>query len=202
MSADSKANQRRYDGSRLHRRLLFCVQCDRMLLMHRALRRELIRMAKRDRDMRVAYGKGKPWDWSIDRQHTRRMKQIVRTFGWPTLHMVGKRGTDAAWYLVQHADHDVTWQERCLTLVRVAMRRGQATPKYVAMLTDRVLVNRGKRQRYGSQWYTNAAGVFGPRPIMRRASLNKRRKQMGLLPFDAYERRMRKLYRSWKPKSA
>lgn len=170
-----------------------------MRLTHCSLRRALINMAKRDRDMRVAHGKGKPWDWSIDRRHTRRMKTMVQKYGWPTFRMVGKRGANAAWYLVQHADHVVDWQERCLAFMQSAMIHSQATPKFVAMLTDRVLVNRGKRQMYGSQWYMNGAGAFGPRPIARRLSLDVRRKRVGLSPFRAYEQNMRKLFRSWKP---
>ncbi|MBI4434580.1 hypothetical protein HY635_02075 [Candidatus Uhrbacteria bacterium] len=163
------------------------------------LRLELLRMRRRDLAMRRAcLYRAKPWDQSVDRTHTQRMKVIVRRYGWPTYDMVGKRAANAAWLLVQHADHDVAWQERCLAMMRDAVSAGQATPKFFAMLTDRVRVNRGKRQEYGSQWWVHQ-GVFGPRPIHDRRRLNARRRAVGLPSFAVYEREMWKLYQRVHP---
>lgn len=191
--------QRRYHGSHPFGWLLSDVQWHRMWLTHRSLRHALINMAKRDRDMRVAHGKGKPWDWSVDRRHTRRMKAIVQQYGWPTFRMVGKRGADAAWYLVQHADHDVAWQERCLALMRSAMTRGQATQRLFAMLTDRVLVNQGKWQLYGTQWCSDRGTLELRRPIRDRRRLAARRRVAGMNTFREAKRDMQRRYREWRP---
>lgn len=170
-------------------------------MAHPALARELIRMMRRDQRMRIAFGKGKRrWDRFLDRAHTKRMKVIVRTYGWPTFAMVGKRGAVAAWFLVQHADHDVGWQERCRARMERAVAERQAPPEFYAMLVDRVLVNHGKRQRYGSQWYTNTRGVFAPRLIQNRKQLALRRRRMGMRPFREYEKQMRAMFRRWQPK--
>lgn len=47
-------------------------------------------------------------------QHTSRMKAIVAQVGWPTNRMVGSNGAQAAWLLVQHADHDKVFQQAVL----------------------------------------------------------------------------------------
>lgn len=157
------------------------------------LRSTILAMQRRDLAMRRAHiFRAKPWDRTVDRVHTQRMRAIVRRYGWPTYDMVGKRAADAAWLLVQHADHDVVWQERCLAMMQNAVSAEQATPKFFAMLTDRVLVNHGKRQKYGSQWWVHR-GVFGPRPIRDRRRLNARRRAVGLPPFAVYEREMQQM---------
>ena len=65
----------------------------------------------------------------------------------------------------------------------------------IAYLKDRVLVNNGKKQLFGTQFYTNKKGIFGPRPIKDIKNLNKRRKEYGLPPFSEYK----KLIKSYKP---
>ena len=62
----------------------------------------------------------------LDLSNTRRMKQIIGRYGWPGQSMVGARGCEAAWLLIQHADHDAhfknsasfCWEERSKTRMR------------------------------------------------------------------------------------
>ncbi|MBI4434093.1 hypothetical protein HY632_04935 [Candidatus Uhrbacteria bacterium] len=153
------------------------------------LRQELLAMMQRDQRMRWdAAMHGKAWDWSVDRQHTRRMRVMVQRYGWPTIPKVGPRASEAAWLLVQHADLDVDFQEQCLALVRQAVRTGVVKRAHLALLVDRVAVNRGRRQTYGTQFGKNRRGVFGPRPIRDRRNLDARRRTMGLRPFVEDER--------------
>lgn len=107
------------------------------------------------------------------------MKRIVAKYGWPTRKMVGSDGTRAAWLLVQHADLAVAFQRRCLTLLEAHNSDGQVDRADLAYLTDRVLVNEGKPQVYGSQVHV-VDGVRKPRPIRDPENVDKRRKSMGL----------------------
>ena len=91
----------------------------------------------------------------------------------------------AAWLLVQHADHDVTFQRECLRLLEAAVRLGEASRQHLAFLTDRALVNQGKCQVYGTQFR-----VEGPHPIEDEADLGTRRLRMGLTAFEQYKREM------------
>lgn len=66
---------------------------------------------------------------------------------------------------------------------------GEVSPSHVAYLTDRVLVNERKPQRYGTQFWT-VNGELEPRPIEDEANVDQRRAEVGLEPMDAYRRRL------------
>lgn len=118
---------------------------------------------------------------------SRRMKRIVNQYGWPTKKLVGKRASRSAWLLVQHADSDVKFQEDCLKLIKEARRDDKDTKMQIAFLTDRVLVNKGKPQIYGTQFYADKDGKIIPRPIIDLLHLDDRRKIMGLGSFKEYK---------------
>lgn len=99
--------------------------------------------------------------------------------------MVGTDGARAAWLLVQHADHAVTFQRNCLTLMEAHLADDQVAPADMAYLTDRVAVNEGKPQVYGTQGRV-LEGVWQPRPIGERENVDQRRKSVGLKTLKEY----------------
>jgi hypothetical protein len=62
------------------------------------------------------------------------------------------------------------------------------------MFTDRVLVHRGKPQRYGSQ-FDFAGGRLVPAPIEDLPGLDARRAAIGLMPMAEYARMLGELYK-------
>jgi hypothetical protein len=125
-----------------------------------------------------------------DRARAARLDEIVALHGWPGSSLVGDDGASAAWIIVQHADHDPAFQERMLELLQVAVEQGEASLKKAAYLTDRVCVNRGRPQIYGTQ-FGGSAETYGPQPIADRSGLDERRAGVGLEPFAEYEQHMR-----------
>lgn len=130
---------------------------------------------------------------ALDRKNSSRVKKIIDKHGWPGISLVGKRGAQAAWLLVQHATHDVKFQKKCLNLLRNAVRRGDAEKKHEALLTDRILILENKKQIYGTQFRSRKDGIMEPFPIKNRRRLSTLRKAMGLEPFSIYEKKMRAL---------
>ena len=123
----------------------------------------------------------------IDRRNTRYLQQIVASIGWPGRSLVGHRGAFAAWLLVQHADHDLAFQKRCLELLTAAVAAGDAEAKHVAYLIDRVRVAEGLGQVYGTQ-----CGADGqPRRTEQPENVDARRTAVGLEPLAAYLATMR-----------
>ena len=118
---------------------------------------------------------------------SRQMKRIVNKYGWPTRKLVGKRASNFAWLLVQHADNDVKFQEFCLKLIKEAGGNDAITKRQIAFLTDRVLVNKGEPQIYGTQFYVDKSGKIIPRPIFDSLHLDNRRKIIGLESFKEYK---------------
>jgi len=88
----------------------------------------------------------------LDHRHTTRMKEIVRGHGWPGKSMAGKDGAHAAGLLVQHATQDQEFMKQCLCLMERAVDRGEAPASEAAYLLDRVRVQEGRPQVFGTQF--------------------------------------------------
>lgn len=157
-----------------------------------ALATELLAMSEADQAMRGAYQTGEEWDASVDEANTARLKEIVEEKGWPTVSMVGKKAVSAAWTLVQHADNDPAFQEKCLALMR-ELPQGEVPLWNIALLEDRARMNTGRPQLYGTQ-FRMIEGNFGPYPTEDDEHLNERRAAVGLEPFEEYSRGMREMY--------
>ncbi len=162
-------------------------------MINQKLRQELLHMMKTDQVMRNAIQKGETYKPEIDAKNTARLKQIIKKHGWPTFSLVGNDGAMAAWLLAQHADKTLGFQKKCLGLLSKAVAQGQGNLGNLAYLTDRVLVHQGKKQVYGTQFYQNKKGKYGPRPIAKPNNIEKLRKTVGLEPFWEYEKQMRQL---------
>jgi hypothetical protein len=107
----------------------------------------------------------------IDRD---RLGDVLNGQGWPGRTLVGEDGAAAAWLLAQHADRDPVRQRTFLQALRGAVDQGEASEAHLAYLEDRVRVNAGLPQLYGTQ-FTVTDGVFGPWAIEDPQRLDKRR---------------------------
>lgn len=133
----------------------------------------------------------------VDKKNTFEMKKIISKYGWPGKSLVGKRGSLKVWLLVQHADHNVDFQEECLKLLTIAAEKGEVDKKRVAYLTDRVLLHRGKKQIYGTQLRSfpqKGKLILKPQPIKNKKRIDERRKDFGLEPLEVYLVKARKKY--------
>jgi hypothetical protein len=117
----------------------------------------------------------------IDEKHRQRLAEVIDEYGWPGITLAGPDGANAAWLIAQHADADVKFQQRCLQLMEAAPAK-EVELSNVAYLTDRVLVNEQKPQRYGTQMREN----FEPQPIEDPENVDWRRAQVGLPPLAQY----------------
>ena len=131
----------------------------------------------------------------VDAINTARIGVIIKQHGWPGPKLIGRDGTDAFFLLAQHANP--AFQKKVLPLVQNAYRHGILTGQNYALFTDRVLVESGKPQIYGTaakpfdQW-NGREPVF--QPIEDEANLEKRRAAVGLMPMSEYREFMKHLY--------
>lgn len=169
-----------------------------------ALRRELLRRVEQDqaiRDELISKGIEHPDKAllarmrTIDIANTKRVRAIVRRYGWPRPRLVGRDGADAAFLLVQHSDH--TFQKQMLPLVEKAYRSGELSGESYALLLDRVLVGEGKPQVYGTQakrfeeWEGREPAL---EPIEDEANVDQRRAEVGLPPLSEYREILKRMY--------
>lgn len=172
--------------------------------INQALRAELLEMEKLDQQARRAMMDGTPNERQIaeieavDKKHSARLREIVRQYGWPDKKLAGEDGAHAAWLLVQHADRDPEFQRQCLPLLQEAAARGEVSKRDLAYLIDRVRVNSGQWQLYGTQAWWDSRGTARPRPIENEAEVDRRRAEMGLEPLAEYMKVFPQVYSSIK----
>lgn len=166
----------------------------------RKIGREIVEMAKRDQKMRRSIkwrsGNGGIPDTNVDIPNTKRMQEIVNEIGWPTISKVGKKASNCAWLLVQHADLNVPFQKRCLRLLKRAGGR-EVSRANIAYLEDRVRVNENRKQLYGTQYYMNKQKTaYIPRPIENPGTVESRRKRAGFGPLEKDLKAVNKMWAS------
>lgn len=144
------------------------------------LRAELLAMLEEDQAERTGESTA-----NSDRARAARLAEIVEEHGWPLMSVVGEDGATATWAIVQHADHDVEFQERMLELMAAAAAAGEADTSQLAFLEDRVAVNQGRPQTYGSQMGC-VDGEAVPAPIADEDGIDARRAEVGLEPLADY----------------
>ncbi|QNL48085.1 hypothetical protein H8S90_14850 [Olivibacter sp. SDN3] len=113
-------------------------------------------------------------------------KQIFQEYGYPNYDKVGKESEKNFWLCVQHSDHDISFQQDVLKEMKKEVKRKKATASNFASLTDRVNINLGKPQVYGTQVTYDESRTAVPEPIIRPKQVNKRRKSIGLEPLEDY----------------
>jgi hypothetical protein len=121
---------------------------------------------------------------AIDAESTELMRDLLREFDWIDSHRFGSRVASRAWILVQHADDHPDFQQLALDRMEPHLASGGVRPADYAHLWDRVAVNTGKPQRYGTQPTTtcNPDGTLDLRAVEDPDRLDARRRTMGMGP--------------------
>ena len=159
-----------------------------------ALYTELVAMRMADQEARARLvelmQKGKPPTPGlieevsrIDRANSKRLWEIIWTYGWPTVSLVGPEASHDAWLIAQHADHDIKLQKKALALMEPLLLKKEAEPTDYAYLFDRVAVNSGKKQRYGTQ-FVMVKGMLELKPLENPKKVDQQRKAIGLPPLE------------------
>jgi hypothetical protein len=114
----------------------------------------------------------------IDADNQKKIIVILHKYGWIEKSKIGKKAAEAFFYTIQHADSTLMakWFPEFKRLADI----GEADKVECAMMEDRLLMRRGKKQLYGTQ-----AAVFREDkkpaiwPIENPKSVNERRKKVG-----------------------
>ena len=170
------------------------------------LRRKLLSMVAEDQAVRhrwIAADATKPHPEmmaemeALNSKHITNLRAWVQKLGWLGPNLVGEDGANAAFILIQHAapKTQIAWYP----LVELAFKRHLFRPEDFAMFTDRVLLAKGKKQRYGTvamsleKWKD---GVPILEPIENPESIDHLRASVGLMPLAEYIEMLKKMYQS------
>jgi hypothetical protein len=114
------------------------------------------------------------------------LKTVLARIGWFDISHYGAEASQAAWLIVQHSDHDRAWQEQVLADLAPRVARGDMQRTYYAYLVDRVAVNAGRPQTYGTQGRCQGPGNLVLSEVADRDNLDRRRASMGLESLADY----------------
>lgn len=153
-----------------------------------ALQRDLLERVQSDQRVRAGDLSSPANVQAMAAEDARNLERlrIILAPGFPTPQQVGYDGVGAAWLLVQHADGDTALQRRMLEALSADPDRYGVRQDQLALLTDRVLLHEGHKQRYGTQFEQVAGGGWQPQPIEDPDGVDARRAQVGLMPMATY----------------
>ncbi len=115
------------------------------------------------------------------------VRKIFYSYGFPNYDLVGRRSSENFWLIVQHQDRTPQFQDSVLTAMKIEAEKGKASWANYAYLIDRVKVNTGEKQIYGTQMQLNKNNTtYEPKPVIEPDKLNERRKIVGLGTIEEY----------------
>ncbi len=169
---------------------------ERKIEFNEGLADELKTMAAVDQIAAFKKSQGKYIKWTAEQwnsfadsvytTHKKRLVEMLEVFGCPGYSLVGKEGENNYWLMVQHCDSDPDFQSRVLEKLRREVDNKNAEGRHFGLLTDRVKINSGNKQVYGTQVSYNSMGQAYPKALADSANVNKRREEVGLEPLEEY----------------
>ncbi|GJL50022.1 MAG: hypothetical protein NPIRA01_12490 [Nitrospirales bacterium] len=166
--------------------------------MNPQLRQTLLDLQRADHDMRVrllkedklfqGYAKEMA---TVHEQNAKHLQSIIEEFGWPGQSLVGEDGARAAWLIAQHAIGLPAFQRNSLKLIHQAVKQNDMSAWTEAYLTDRIRFNERRPQVYGTIFDWDENDKLSPWPIEDCENVERRRKEVGMLPLEDDIQKMR-----------
>lgn len=137
--------------------------------------------AMNERDQRARSGRVSAEEWrDLDRQNREDLAALVSERGWPVPCDLTRSAARGVFYVVQH-HNDPERRREALPYLEAMAEQGQITRSDFALLVDRVLLQSGAPQRFGTQ-YICRDGVYVRNMTADLDGLDERRTSMDLMP--------------------
>ncbi len=131
--------------------------------------------------------------YTVFRTNCNTLKSYFKEYGYPTIDANGKKISHTFWLLVQHCDHDTDFQKAVLKAMKKELKDENVDKIDYAYLYDRVQVNIGKKQLYGTQVGYDENYKPYIKKLKKPSTVNKRRKEIGLNTVEEYIEEIRKI---------
>lgn len=208
LASQPEETQRKVCGSQIAKDLNHCADQPEEKIKNKELQLEVIKLfvadqAIRGNVMRDMISKYQLDSTTIKIEYTRtidevnvdevnrsQLKEMIKEFGFPTHELIGKVAMRGVFFIIQHADGDKEWQESQLTNIELGIEKGDFSKKDYAYLYDRIKVNHGQQQRYGTQFLKvdREKQIAELRDTENLGNLNQRRRETGLMPIELYKK--------------
>lgn len=115
----------------------------------------------------------------IDQQNQKVVISLIEECGFPTMEEAGQHGYTAIFLVLQHSAGGIIG--RYYPPLAAAVERGEINKSTFALMQDRLLMNFGYKQIYGSQIMNDQLYE-----LQAPETVNERRAEVGLGPIEAY----------------
>lgn len=167
--------------------------------MNDVLQDELLTMLECDQRVRAELAASKalfdgyhPKMEAVHNQNAEKLDAIITEYGWPGMSLVGSKGGEAAWLILQHAIAKPQLQRKCLPLLKVAAGAGEIPSYQLAYLEDRINIWEGRAQRYGTQFDWDEKGQLSPLTLQDPGKVDVYRESVGLGALSEKVKQMRR----------
>ena len=117
------------------------------------------------------------------KENEKKLLALLDQYGWPTASEVTEYAAAGAALIINHTTYEI--RSKYFPLLEEAFKNGEAQPLRYAKMRDRLLVEEGKKQLYGTQIKFNNL-VREPYPIKDPEYVDKRRAEIGLGSLKPY----------------
>lgn len=121
----------------------------------------------------------------IDNENAVKVRQIIDRYGWRGKDDIGEDANETLFLCIQHLD-DLTIQEKYLPMLKQAVNEGCAEGWHYAFLVDRIRMNRGEKQVYGTQTITRNGTLDYVVPLENPDKVDSLRHGVGLGTLNEY----------------
>jgi hypothetical protein len=114
--------------------------------------------------------------WTIDKINQKELQEILDKYGWLPISKVGVRANEAIFYIIQHSNIDM--MDKYFPQLQELAKKSEAKKTDAAMMEDRLLMWKGKKQKYGTQasWINGRSAIW---PIEEPDKVDSLRKDAG-----------------------
>jgi len=120
-----------------------------------------------------------------DSVNIRKVGAILDEFCWPEIELIGRKGNNAIFLVIQHADLD--FQKKYMPLVEQAYNENKIDGRHMTLLLDRMSVRENGYQIYGTQLRSlGSSPIYQLRPLLYPDKVDSLRAVMGLDSLHTY----------------
>ncbi len=109
--------------------------------------------------------------------------ELLDQYGWPTSSAVTEHAAAGVALIINHTTYEI--RSKYFPMLEKAFKNGEAQPLRYAKMKDRLLVEEGKEQLFGTQWKFEGSERV-PHPIEDPEDVDKRRAEIGLGSLSEY----------------
>lgn len=112
------------------------------------------------------------------------VKKILNEFGWLEINQVGEKAYSALWLVIVHGG--LALKKKYLPHIKKSVEKGYLRGSKYAFILDKILLEEGKKQRFGSQVIKHLDGTATLLPLEEPYLVDERRAKYNMQPVQEY----------------